>query len=249
MLLTIDVGNTSTGLAVFDGDKIVAKNKLLTPDEINVIFLKSLIKKEYRSRITNIIVSSVVPFVDYSLKEAVKRLFGREALFIDYKNHSTLSYKIDNPAQLGADRIADCVGGLHFFEPPLVVIDSGTAITFDVISKDREYLGGVIFPGIELSIHSLAEKAAKLEKIHFRVPNSILGTNTEKSIRAGIFFNNVGGIAYIIKEYKKMLGEDAKVIATGGLSRYFENHIEGIDLYEPNLIYYGLRKIFYSQRP
>lgn len=244
MLLTIDVGNTATGAAVFEGDVIATKNKLLTPDEITVTYIKSLIKKEVRRPIKAVIVSSVVPLVDETLKESIKEYFNVEPLFIDHKMDTGLVLKVDNPAELGADRIADAVGGTCCFNPPYMIIDSGTAITFDVISRDFEYLGGCIFPGIELSIHSLAQKAAKLERIHFRVPDSILATNTENHIRAGIFYSVVGGIEYMIKEYKKIIGEDAKVIATGGLSKYFENRIYGIDRFEPDLIYYGLKKIY-----
>lgn len=244
MLLTVDVGNTATGVAIFEGDVIASKNKLLTPDEITVTFLKSLVKKELRRPIKDVIVSSVVPFVDESLKDAVRNYFHKEAIFIDYATDSGLTLKIDRPSELGADRIADAVGAIHFFEPPFIIIDSGTAITFDVISKDREYLGGSIMPGIELSIHSLAEKTAKLERIHFSIPNSILSTNTEDHIRAGIFFSCVGGLTYMIKEYKKIVGQEAKVIATGGLSKYFEGRIEGIDRFEPDLIYYGLKEIY-----
>lgn len=244
MLLTIDVGNTATGVAIFDGDVIASKNKLLTPDEISVTFLKSLVKKELRRPIKDVIVSSVVPFVDESLKAAVSEYFRKEAIFIDYSTDSGLIFNVDCPSELGADRIADAAGALAFYEPPFIIIDSGTAITFDVISKDCEYLGGSIMPGIELSIHSLAEKTAKLERIHFSIPKSILSTNTEDHIRAGIFYSCVGGLTYMIKEYKKIVGQDAKVIATGGLSKYFEGRIEGIDRFEPDLIYYGLKRIY-----
>lgn len=243
MLLTIDVGNTTTGIAIFEDEKIVTKNKLMTPNEVSENFLKSLIKKEFRKRITRVVVSSVVPFIDRSLQTSVIALFGRKALFIDHKTDTGLAIKIDIPNELGADRIADSVGALHFFDPPLIIIDSGTATTFDIISREFEYLGGAIFPGIELSINSLARNTAKLERITFGVPDSILGTNTDTSIRAGIFYSYLGGLAYMIDQYKKLLGGSAKVVATGGLSRYFKDHLDGIDLYEPDLIYYGLRKI------
>jgi type III pantothenate kinase len=244
MLLTIDVGNTTTGIAVFDGERIVAQNKLRTPDEISVKFLKSLLKKEYRDKITDIIASSVVPFVDDSLKESVETFFKRECQFIDHTTETGLTYKVDNPSELGADRIADSIGGLFFFLPPFIILDSGTATTFDVISRDMEYLGGSIFPGIELSINSLAQNTAKLGRIRFSTPETIMGTSTETHIKAGIYYSYIGGLTYMIKEYKKIVGEDAKVIATGGLIKHFEDKIEGIDLYEPDLTYYGLKKIF-----
>lgn len=244
MLLTIDVGNTTTGAAIFEGDVIASRNKLPTPEEVTVTFLKSLIKKELRRPIRHIIISSVVPFVDDSLRESVSQYFHKEPYFVNYTSKAGITYKIDNPAELGADRLADVVGGLGIFPPPLIVIDSGTAITFDVVSREHCYLGGCILPGIELSINSLAEKTAKLQKIHFSVPQSALGVNTGEHIRAGIFFGSVGGLSYIIDEYKKIIGPDAKVIATGGLSRFFQGYIHGIDLFEPDLIYYGLKRIY-----
>jgi type III pantothenate kinase len=244
MLLTIDVGNTSTGIAVFDGDEIVSRNKLMTPEEVTIIFLKSLVKKEHRRPIANVIVSSVVPFVDETLKQSVREYFKKDAIFIDHTTETGLKLKIDNAAEMGADRIADSIGALYFFDPPFIIIDSGTATTFDVVSRKMEYLGGAIFPGIELSINSLAEKAAKLGRVHFSPPASIMGTDTESHIKAGIYYSYIGGLTYMIKEYKKIVGNDAKVIATGGLVRHFEHKIEGVDLYEPDLIYYGLKKIF-----
>jgi type III pantothenate kinase len=240
----MDIGNTATGIAVFSGDRIVSKNKLLTPDEITVTYLKSLLKKEYRRKIKDIIVSSVVPFVDRSLSASVESFFGKKVFFVDHQTDSGLTLKIDYPQELGADRIADSVGALHFFDPPLMVIDSGTATTFDIISRECEYLGGAIFPGIELSINSLAKNTAKLDRIPFGVPESILGTNTESNIRAGIFFSYVGGLSYMIEEYKKITGGDTKVVVTGGLVRYFESRLPGVDLFEPDLIYYGLKKIY-----
>jgi type III pantothenate kinase len=244
MLLTIDIGNTTTGAAIFNKDIIVSKNKLLTPGEISVLFLKSLIKKVYRDKIDSISVSSVVPFVDNSLKESAKKLFGTEPVFIDYLTPTGVKLKIDNPSEMGADRIADYMGALSLVPPPLIILDSGTATTFDIINKKYEYIGGAIFPGIELAIKSLAQNTAKLEMIKFEVPESIFGTNTVNSIRSGIYFSYIGGLSFMINEYKKKLGSGCSVIATGGLSRYFRGKIKEVDIYEPDLIYFGLKKIF-----
>jgi len=243
VLLALDVGNTTVGIAIFDGDTIVTRNRLMTPDEISVTFLKSLIKEKYRHQITDIIASSVVPFVDASLRESAVKLFQLEPVFVDHTTDTGVALKIVNPPEIGADRIADSVGGLLFFEPPLIIIDSGTAITFDIINTKYEYVGGTIFPGIELSINSLAKNTAKLNRVRFKKPDSIIGTTTEESIQAGIYYNYVGGITYMIGEYKKVLGEGAKVIATGGLSKYFKDQIKTIDRFEPDLIFYGLKKI------
>jgi len=246
MLLAIDVGNTATGIAIFHDKKLVSMNKLITPNEVSRNFLKSLVKKEYRLEVKDVIVSSVVPFVDQSLRYSVREYFKKDPIFIDHYTAGEvgLKLKIDIPSQLGADRIADSIGALHFFKPPFIIIDSGTATTFDVINRDMEYLGGCIFPGIELSINSLAQNTAKLGRVHFTVPDSIMGTNTEKHIISGIYYSYLGGLSYMIEEYKKIVGQDAKVLATGGLVKYFEGKIPGIDMFELDLIYYGLLKIY-----
>jgi len=125
MLLTIDVGNTTTGAAIFSGNEIVSKNKLLTPQDISVTFLKSLVKEDCRGLIDAVSVSSVVPFVDESLKKSVKALFGVDPLITDYTTDTGIKLKIDNPKEMGADRIADYIGALSLYEPPFIVVDSG----------------------------------------------------------------------------------------------------------------------------
>ena len=126
MLLTIDVGNTNTGAAVFDRDKIVFRNRLMTPGEIKIKFIKSLVKKEFRKKVSHVIISSVVPFVDHSLRQAIEEFFQKGPIFINHETDTGISLKIDNPAEMGADRIADCVGATLLYPPPLIVIDSGT---------------------------------------------------------------------------------------------------------------------------
>ncbi|MCK4765288.1 MAG: type III pantothenate kinase [Candidatus Aminicenantes bacterium] len=249
MLLTIDVGNTTTGVAIFNNGEIVFRNKLATPgDEVTEKFLKSLIKRKLIGKDDGIIISSVVPLVDNALEAGIVELFGIKPLFVDHRTETGLKICIDRPEELGADLIAGAVGGLHFFEPPLMVIDSGTATTYGIVNKDYEYIGGAILPGVEISIRSLSNNAAKLNRIHFKKPASIVGRNTEDCIRAGIFYSNLGGLDFMIKEYKKALGKKTKVIVTGGLIRHFKDLIEGIDLYEPDLLYYGLKKIFEMQQ-
>ncbi len=241
MILTIDVGNTSTGIAVFNNDKIIFKNKLLTPEEVDNSYLNNLISKDFDFR--NIIISSVVPFVNKSLESSLKQRYKIPPVFINHKTQTGLKIKIKNPEELGEDRIANSCGALHFFKPPLLVIDSGTATTFDVVNKDFEYIGGVIYPGIEISIQSLANNTAKLDKIKFDIPDSPIGKDTVESIRAGIYYTYIGGIRYLIDEYKKILGNNTKVVLTGGLIKFFKNKIHNINLCEPDLIYYGLNSI------
>lgn len=247
MLLTIDIGNTCTGIAIFSDNQILFKNKLSTPDRITVRFLKNLVGESHVDRIDSIIISSVVPYIDQSLSTAVESLFGKKAVFVDFRTPTGININVDMPRELGADRIADCVGGIYLSEPPLIIIDSGTATTFDIVNKQYEYIGGCIFPGIELSIRSLASNTAKLNRIAFSIPDSILGTDTESNIQAGIYYSCIGSLEFMIEEYKKITGQKTTVIATGGVSFYFKDRIKNIDLYEPNLIYYGLKFIHEKQ--
>jgi len=244
MILTIDVGNTAVGVAIFDKDKIVFRNKLLTPVEVTRKYLKSLIRTRLLCNKDNIIISSVVPLIDEQLRVEIEKLFDIKPLFINNKSKIGFEIKIENPDELGADLIAGAAGGLYFFKPPFIIIDSGTAITLCGVDQDYNFLGGSILPGIEMSVKGLSSNTAKLNMINFSVPDSVIGKNTEKSIRSGIFYSCVGGISRLIEEYKNILGDDTKVIATGGLSRFFKDHIKDIDLFEPDLLFYGLKKIF-----
>lgn len=249
MLLAIDVGNTCVGIAVFDRDQIGFKNKLSTPDRVNTGFLKSLVNASQIKGIDSVIVSSVVPFLDESLSRSIEKLFSVKPDFISHHTDTGIKLKIDRPEELGADRIADAVGAMGIARPPLIIIDSGTATTFDVINRDREYIGGCIFPGIELSARCLASNTARLDRILFAIPRSILATNTRDNIRAGIYYSCLGGLEFMIEEYKKITGPKATVIATGGISFYFQNRIRNIDIFEPDLIFLGLKSIHDRQHP
>lgn len=249
MLLTVDVGNTCLGAAVFQGDRIVFKNRLNTPDRVNVRFLNNLIDAPVAEKIGSVVVSSVVPFLDGALKGAISKWLDLEAFFIDHRTDTGINLMVDRPEELGADRIADAAGGLQFSSPPLIIVDSGTATTFDIIDKNFNYIGGSIFPGIELSIRSLASNTAKLGRITFAEPDSILGKDTGSNIRAGIYYSTIGGLEFMIRQYQDLLGEGATVIATGGVSRYFHQKINNIDLYEPDLLYVGLKAIHDRRKP
>lgn len=244
MLITIDLGNTAISAALFEGGNLKRQNKLFTPSRMSVEFLQRLIGPLPDFRSCDCIISSVVPPLDEDLKRSLQRLLTAPIHFLNHRTDTGMVIKIDDPNELGADRIADSVGALHFFDPPLIVVDSGTATTFDLVDQQHQYIGGTIFPGIGLSLNALAERTAKLPQIDFRIPESIVGTNTEESIRAGIFYSYIGGINYMIKEYKAVLGRRTKVIVTGGLIKDFQDKIESVDLYEPHLIHFGLHNIF-----
>jgi type III pantothenate kinase len=249
VLLAIDVGNTTTACAVFRGSAIVHRRSLPTPKKWSARHLAALLPAALAKRTGAAIVSSVVPAVDRDLAATLRRQAGLRALFLDHKTPTGMRLRIDKPAELGADRIADCAGALALFAPPLIVIDSGTATTFDLLNAGSEYLGGCIFPGIGIAIQSLADHTAKLKKIAFAVPGSPLGTNTADSIRAGVYFGSIGTLEYLIACYRRLLGPGCKVVATGGLSGCFKGRVRGIDRFVPDLIFLGLKRIHELQGP
>ena len=248
MLFAVDVGNTSIGVAVFQDDSLVFKYKFYTPSRLFKRHFAQLARFRSRTSDSDVIVASVVPRLDPSLRRILRSICGVPALLVDHLTPTGMAIKLERPEEMGADRIADAVGALCLATPPLIVLDSGTAITFDLVNRRREYIGGAILPGVDLAIASLARRTAKLPQISFAPPPSIVGTNTEQSIQAGIFYHYLGGLAYLIEAYKRRLGTDTTVFATGGLSAHFKKRIKGIDRYEPDLIFHGLRRIRDIQR-
>ncbi|MCX6556098.1 MAG: type III pantothenate kinase [Candidatus Aminicenantes bacterium] len=242
-VLTVDVGNSSTACAVFKDEAIVYRRHIPTPKKWPAGHLRLLLGEGWRKKITAVIVSSVVPPLNRALAADCKKILAQKPLFISHRTVTGIRLRIDKPSELGADRIADCLGALKFFPPPLIVIDSGTATTFDLVNKKKEYCGGSILPGITIAVRSLAENTAKLKNIAFAVPASPVGTNTVDSIRAGIFFGTVGTLNHLIALYRRVLGPESKVIATGGLIRYFRGRVSAIDRFEPDLLFYGLKRI------
>lgn len=241
--MTVDVGNSSTAAAVFRGGSIVFRRRLPTPRAWSERFLSELLPVARARLVTAVIVSSVVPRLDRPLAAGIRRATALRPIFLDARTPSGITLKIDRPAELGADRIADCAGALALFPPPLIVIDAGTAITFDLINARRQYIGGCILPGIGIAIRSLAEKTAKLKAVTFALPRSPRGTNTAAGIRAGIYYGYVGALEHLISLYRAELGGRATVVATGGLAGVFQGKVSGIDAYEPDLIFQGLRRI------
>jgi type III pantothenate kinase len=249
MLLAIDVGNTTTACAVFRGRAIVHRRSLLTPKKWSARHFLILLTAALAKRTSAAIVSSVVPAVDRDLAATLRKQAGLRAHFLDHQTPTGMRLLIDKPAELGADRIADCAGALALFKPPLIVIDSGTATTFDLLNARSEYLGGCIFPGIGIAIKSLADNTAKLKKVTFAIPGSPLGTNTADSMRAGVYFGSIGALEYLIACYRRLLGPGCKVVATGGLSGCFKGRVRGIDRFAPDLLFLGLKRIHEHQGP
>src|ERR1700740_2375553 len=225
MLLTIDVGNTNTVLGVFRGEELIANWRLTTAraqtvDEYGVLtrnlFSYAGLNQE---AITGVMISSVVPPVNWTLGEMARKYLGKKALFVEPGVKTGMAVLVDNPLEVGADRIVNGVGAVAEYGGPLHVVDFGTAITFDAISAKGEYLGGSIAPGLGISSEALFSRAAKLPRVEVKYPGKVIGTNTVTHMQAGLYYGAVDMVDGMLARMKKELGEGAKVIATGGQAR------------------------------
>lgn len=222
MLLVIDVGNTNTVLGVFEKTELRAHWRLTTKREQTAdeygILIRNLFDLEGLGHgdITGIMIASVVPPLNWLLEEMAQKYFGLKALFLEPGTRTGMAIHYDNPQEVGADRIANGVAAYQKYGGPCVVVDFGTAITFDVISDKGEYLGGVICPGLGVSAEALFARAARLPRVEIREPERVIGTNTVASIQSGLFYGAVGLLDGVLDRLVAVLGRQTHVIATGG---------------------------------
>jgi type III pantothenate kinase len=222
MLLVIDVGNTNTVLGVFAGQELRAQwrlttNRDQTADEYGILIRNLFMLDSIRAdQITGIMIASVVPPLNALLEEMAKKYFRLDALFLSPGTRTGMAIHYDNPLEVGADRIANGVAAFEKYGGPCIVVDFGTAITFDAISEKGEYLGGVIAPGIGISSEALFERAARLPRVEIREPHRVIGTNTVSSMQSGLFYGAVASMDGILDRLCAVLGKRTKVVATGG---------------------------------
>ena len=250
MLLTIDVGNTNSVLGVFRGEELVAHWRLTTArsqtvDEYgvltrNLFTLKDLDPKSVRG----IIISSVVPPVNWTLAEMAKIYFGQKALFVEPGVKTGMAVLVDNPMEVGADRIVNGVAAFHQYGGPCIVVDFGTAITFDAISTKGEYLGGVIAPGLGIASEALFARAAKLPRVEIKDPGRIVGTNTVASMQSGLYYGAVDMVDGILQRMKAELGANVHVVATGGQASLVAKGSKHLERTDDFLTLTGLRLIW-----
>ncbi len=253
MLLVIDVGNTNYVLGVYHGEKLVkcwrmATGSNKTADETG-IFLYNLFDASGFDvkRIEAVIISSVVPDIMYSLTQGIRKYFHIEPMIVSAGIKTGIVIKRDNPKAVGADRIVNMVAVNEIYGGPAVVIDYGTANTFDVINEKSEFITGLITPGISICAEALYQRAAQIPKIEIKKPKSIVVKNTVGSIQAGLVIGHIGQTKYIIQQLREQLGlPNMKVVATGGLARMIDPNKEIFDILDPVLTLKGLKILYHK---
>lgn len=251
MLLVVDVGNTNITLGVFDGDKLNGTFRMTTKlprtsDEYG-IELRQLVECQglKSTDITDIIVASVVPDVMHSLGSAMIKYFGIKPMVVSAGIKTGIKIMTENPKQVGADRIVDAVAAYTIYGGPVIVIDFGTATTYDIVGPDADFVGAVIAPGIRTSAQALWGQAAMLPAIEIKKPDTIMAKETVSSMQAGIVYGQIGQVEYIVDKIREESGyHDAKVVASGGLGNIIAKETDYIDYYDPQLTLKGLKIIF-----
>lgn len=256
MLLAFDVGNTNIVLGVFRDGEMIQNWRLETDNNKSADEYGMLINQLFQyegldiTKVEDVIISTVVPSVLYTLQHLSMKYFNKRALVIGPGIKTGLVVKYDNPKQVGADRIVNAVAAHAKYGGPLVVIDFGTATTFCAVSENAEYLGGTIAPGLKISSEALFEKTAKLPKVELEEPGRVICRNTIHSMQSGLVYGHMGMVDYIVNKMKKELreysGDDAevKVIATGGLATLIDSGIDSIDHVDKMLTLEGLELIY-----
>jgi len=254
MLLAIDSGNTQTVIGLFDGAELADHWRIATVAERTADELALMIQQflgfhgfSFDEQIDGVAVSSGVPRVTVELRAMTKRYFGFPALVLEPGVKTGMPILYDNPREVGADRIANAVAAYETYGGPSIVVDFGTANTIEAISTKGEYLGGAIFPGIEISMDALFGRAAALRRVELVAPRNVIGKSTVESIQSGAVFGYSGQVDTLVEMFEAELGE-CTVIATGGLAEPIIKHSRTIDHYEPWLTLQGLRIVFERNR-
>ena len=254
MLLTIDVGNTNMVFGLFEGKNLVGSfristNATSTSDEIGMQILQYYhFLKIDPEKTSAVIIASVVPPAMYSLKNAIRKYLRIHPLVVGKDVDTGMVNHYNNPREVGVDRLVNGVSAMARYGKPLIIVDIGTAITFDAIDQSGAYLGGAIFPGIKVAMEALFMKASKLPRVDIAATEYAIGRTTVQSMQSGAVRGYVGALTGIIEDMKKELDGNVRVIATGGMGRMMAEHCPPIDEVDPNLTLDGLRMIYDQNR-
>ena len=249
MILAIDIGNTNMEFGLFENSRLInnfrlVTDKTTTSDEIGLMMLKFFDVKGIKSGdIDDVIIASVVPQVMFAMNNAMKKYLGKVSLIVGEDCSVPIKNNYRIKKEVGVDRLVNAFCAYKTYRRPLIVVDFGTATTFDVVSKEGEYEGGCIFPGIKISMEALNRCAAKLPRVEISDPKTIIGKDTVTSMQSGAICGFVGATVYTIDCLKKEMGYDAFVVGTGGLSSLIASHTNIIDVVDKKLSLQGLNDI------
>ena len=250
MLLTLDIGNTSVHIGLWDGDRIahtwrigVEQEKL--PDEYGVLLMNLLSTEDITAKdVHACIVGCDVPPLIPTFEQVCRKYFKIEPMVVGHGLRTGVRILYDNPKQLGADRIIDAVAASKLYGTPVIIVDFGTATVFDAVNEQGDYLGGAIAPGIGIASEALFSRAAMLYRVQLERPPVAIGKNTIHAMQSGILFGYVGLVEGVVERFKKELGGDPKVVATGGLAGLIASETDCIDVVNGDLTLTGLRLIY-----
>lgn len=255
MLLVFDVGNTNITIGLFDEQELVGNYRMTTKlprtsDEFGMFFLNLLSSKGIAvNKIEAAIIASVVPNINHSLNNGIKKYLHVQPIMVGPGIKTGIRIMTENPRELGADRIVDAVGAYTIYGGPVLVIDYGTATTYDLVLEDGSFVAGVTAPGVRLSANALWQGAAKLPEIEIVKPDTILAKSTVPSMQAGLVYGHIGETEYIVKRMMEEADiENMKVVATGGLGKIIAEATDSIDVYDATLTLKGLQIIYEKQQ-
>jgi type III pantothenate kinase len=245
MLLALDVGNSKTTPAEMAADWRITTPYKQTPDELGVLLQTLFAMRGHQiDCVTGIAISSVVPPLDATLRRVCEMFFHLKPLFVEPGVRTGLPVLTDNPSEVGADRVVNCVAAYELLGGPCIVVDMGTATTFDVVSKKGEFLGGAVAPGLGISAEALFARAARLTRVEIKKPAKIIGTSTTDNIQIGLYYGHIGLVDGILERMIAELGPDTKTIATGGLAKLIAGGSTYLHNVDEMLTLNGLRLIW-----
>lgn len=250
MVLAVDIGNTNVVIGCFEDEKIIFTERLSTNREATVleyiVTIKTVLEMNnlMQADFEGAVISSVVPSVTQTVKEAVYRLILHDAMIIDASLKTGLKICLDNPKQLGNDRIADAVAAAQYYPLPLIIVDMGTATTISVIDKNKNFLGGIIMPGLKVSLDSLVNRTSQLPTISLEAPDKVIGTNTIDCMKSGIIYGTASTLSGVISRIEKELGESCTVVSTGGLAHTVVPYCEREIIMDDELLLKGMMLLY-----
>lgn len=250
MILVIDIGNTNISLGVYDGNILIHSWRLSTEitrteDEYGVFIKNLLTSQALENKIENAVISSVVVQLTDKIELAVKKYLKTDCLIISHKIKTNIILKTDNPSQVGADRIANAAGAAVLYKTPVIVVDFGTATSFDIVDNNNQFIGGIITAGMKIQAEALSKRTSKLPKLNIEAPEHIIGRNTIEAMLSGIVRGHAAMIDGLIKGCEEELGQNAVIVATGGYSSVISNYLKRkFDYINSDLTLFGMKVLY-----